>query len=64
MSYELKNTGENKKAVVYLLHHLLLSNIASQLEEIRPLNSRCLLVCTAELAQYPLFQFFNWLLIY
>ena len=33
MSYKPKNTSENKKAVVHLLCHSLLSNIALQLEK-------------------------------
>ena len=37
VSYKPKNATENKKAVVHLLCYLLLSNIASQLEETRPL---------------------------
>ena len=36
VSYNLKNASENKKAVVHLLCYLLLSNIASQLEEVGP----------------------------
>ena len=64
MSYKPKNASENKKAVVHLLCYLLLSNIASHLEETGLLNSSCSLACNAKLTHSPLFPFFNWLLIY
>ena len=54
MSYKPKKADENKKAVVHLLHYLLLSNITSQLKETGPLNSSCSLACTTELTQSPL----------
>jgi len=56
MTYKLKNAGEVKNPMVYLLCYSLLSIIASQLEEIRPLNSSCLWVVVTGLGHLGLTQ--------